>query len=79
MSVSIRLTEAPVQITDGTNSANITIGNGNAVYADSENSEAWHPASGHIYFGSPWVIWMKAVKSVAGISTADIVVSYLTE
>lgn len=43
MSEKITVTGEPVQITDGTNSAHITVQAGGIVYADSADSEAWHP------------------------------------
>lgn len=44
MSERIEVTRTPVQITDGTNSAHITLDGGAFEYADSAASAAWHRA-----------------------------------
>lgn len=63
MSENVVVTRTPKQITDGTNSAHITIEAGYVEYADSADSSAWHrPDRKVMDIRSPWVIWMRATR-----------------
>lgn len=75
MSERVAITRTPVQITDGTNSAHITITDGFVEYADSADSAAWHRAERVINIQAPWVVWMR----VASGSDGAAVVSRRTE
>jgi len=76
MSDSLTITLTPVQITDGTNSAHITIEAGYVEYADSADSSAWHrPDRKVMDICSPWVVWMRATRG----PEAEIVVTLRAE
>lgn len=66
MSERIAITRTPVQITDGTNSAHITVTDGFVEYADSADSIAWHRADRVINAFSPWVIWLRVASGAEG-------------
>ncbi|QHM71291.1 hypothetical protein C7M51_01577 [Mixta intestinalis] len=64
MTISITLTSEPVQITDGTNGAHVTVERGSVQYADSADSEAWHSLRGTVLgIPQPRVVWMKVWSS----------------
>lgn len=73
MSNRIALTEDPTQITDGTNYAHITVVYGSVVYADSEDSPAWHLSERSLNISPPSVIWM---KKATGDSAAIVVTTF---
>lgn len=76
MSEHVVVTRTPVQITDGTNSAHLTIEVGYIEYADSGNSSAWHrPDRKVMDISSPWVVWMRATRG----PEAEIVITLRTE
>lgn len=76
MSENVVVTRTPKQITDGTNSAHITIEAGYVEYADSADSSAWHrPDHKVIDVSSPWVVWMRATRG----PEAEIVVTLRAE
>ncbi len=61
MSDKITLTaSAPVQVTDGTNYAHVTVEKGYVGYADSQTSTAWHQADSVLNFSPPYSIWLRA-------------------
>lgn len=63
MSESLTVTRTPVQITDGSNSAHITIEAGYVEYADKADSPAWHrPDRKVVDVSCPWVLWMRATR-----------------
>jgi len=66
MSERIAITRTPVQITDGTNSAHITVTDGFVEYADRADSIAWHRAGCVINIYAPWVIWLRVASGVEG-------------
>lgn len=74
MTDKIRLTTAPVQITDGSNYAHMTVEEGYAGYADTENSNAFHRADRVMTFGPPFTIWIRAEigkESVVTVTKAN--------
>lgn len=76
MSERAVVTRTPKQITNGTNSAHVTIEAGYVEYADSENSSAWHrPDRKVMDISSPWVVWMRATRG----PEAEIVITLRTE
>lgn len=57
-----QLTNNPVQVTNGSNGAHITVISGGINYSDSANSTAWHTLSGTILeVRPPMVLYMKAL------------------
>lgn len=76
MSESLTVTRTPIQITDGSNSAHITIESGYVEYADSADSPAWHrPDRKVLDIRSPWGVWMRATRG----PEAEIVVTMRAE
>jgi hypothetical protein len=76
MSELLTVTRTPVQITDGKNSAHVTIEAGHIEYSDSADSPAWHrPDRKVIDVSSPWVVWMRATRG----PEAEIVVTLRAE
>lgn len=76
MSERAVVTRTPKQITNGINSAHVTIEAGYVEYADSENSSAWHrPDRKVMDISSPWVVWMRATRG----PEAEIVITLRTE
>lgn len=63
MSEHVVVTRTPIQITDGTNSAHLTIEAGYIEYADSAESHAWHrPDRKAMSIRSPWMVWVRATR-----------------
>jgi len=59
-----QLTDNPVQVTNGSNGAHITVISGGIYYADSADSTNWHTLSGTILeVRPPMVLYMKALRS----------------
>ena len=76
MSNPIQITSTPMQITDGTNSAHLTVIEGFVEYADSEISTAWHPLRSHVMsINSPWAVWLRVNSGVK----AKIIVSRISQ
>lgn len=76
MSEKVIVTRTPKQITDGTNSAHLTIESGYVDYADSPDSSAWHrPDRKVMDIRSPWMVWMRAKRGLE----AEIVVTRRAE
>lgn len=71
MSEPLTVTRTPVQITDGNNSAHVTVAEGFIEYADSADSAAWHRADRVLSIFSPWIIWLR----VSSGTKATVVVS----
>lgn len=59
MSDPIEITRTPTQITDGTNSAHITLIGGAFEYADRADSAAWHPADRTINVSPPVKLFLR--------------------
>lgn len=74
MSDKITLTSTPVQLTDGTNYAHVTVESGYVGYADSQTSTEWHQTDSVLNVGPPFKLWLKATLG----STAAIKVSKAT-
>ncbi|TDY82962.1 UNVERIFIED_ORG: hypothetical protein C7429_101451 [Pantoea allii] len=66
MSESLTITRTPVQLTDGTNSAHVTVDVGFIEYADSADSPAWHQAGRVLDVFSPWVVWLRVASGTEG-------------
>lgn len=75
MSERVAVTLTPVQITDGTNSAHVTVSEGFIEYADSADSEAWHRADRVINVSPPVSLYLR----VASGQNAAAVVTTFTE
>jgi len=76
MSALQQVTDNPVQVTNGTNGAHITVLTGGLYYADSADSTVWHTLYGPILeVRPPMVVYMKAL----GPAGATAVVSTWSE
>lgn len=75
MTERVAVTRTPVQITDGTNSAHITVTDGFIEYADSADSTAWHRADRVINASPPVTLFLR----VASGQSAAAVVTKFTE
>lgn len=71
MSDRIAVTRTPVQVTDGTNSAHITVTDGFVEYADSADSAAWHRADRVMSVFSPWVVWLRVASGSDGAAVVS--------
>lgn len=69
MSDKVDLTITPRQITSGSESAHITVTDGYVMYADSENSAAWHRADRILNVTPPVALWMKVASGQSGSVT----------
>lgn len=66
MSQILTLTGTAQQVTDGSNNAHVTGQGASVLYADSQDSEAWHYAelgSKTLTISAPAAIWMKSASS----------------
>jgi len=76
MSTPTSLTQTPVQITDGSNSAHITVVSGILLYADDANSPGWHYLNGSVLeIRSPVQIYLKSFAP----GGADVIVTTWSE
>lgn len=73
MSELLTVTRTPVQITDGKNSAHVTIEAGHIEYSDSADSPAWHRPDRKVI--DVRVVWMRATRG----PEAEIVVTLRAE
>ncbi|WP_158784618.1 hypothetical protein [Pantoea sp. BAV 3049] len=79
MSELIQVTRTPVQITDGTAGAHITLDAGAFEYADSANSPAWHRHTANLPINvtAPTIFYLRT--SVDSGAVLSVVVTRITE
>jgi len=67
MTDATKLTSTPIQLTDGTGYAHMTVEEGQVGYADSADSVAWHHSEKIATFGPPFTIWVRAETSEGAV------------